>query len=238
MRGNLAIQENSRSLPEGHLFFVDCSRENWARLICWAMRAQKPDGWFVSITFKTFIPESSAFKLVRIWLGRLNSAYQAKGGCGLRWILATEWQIRSVVHFHLVILGNSMDALVSRKRWELRWESLGRKTGFCRIYTADKHAAPYLAKYMNKIGDIQRGGYWRGLEAPASASCRHTESNSIKCGSAHQHTRPLISGSGNRVSPTDKRGLLSVEPLIEPPRQLTKVGTPNPERKSSMRSCP
>jgi hypothetical protein len=60
------------------------------------------------------------------------------GGHRLRWVSATEWQIRKVVHFHLVIVGDGLRN-VSRKRWEFRWESLRRFTGFVRIYDADFH---------------------------------------------------------------------------------------------------
>jgi hypothetical protein len=45
--------------------------------------------------------------------------------------------------------------------------------GFCRIYDAQRKAAPYLAKYMNKTrgGELERGGSWRGLNVPNSVTC-------------------------------------------------------------------
>jgi hypothetical protein len=156
----------------GHKYFPDCQRETYAHYIQWAMWAghPKPDVWFGTFTFKTFVTDTKSTKLLIAWVGRLKQAYDDKGSHRLRWICATEWQRRDVVHFHLLISGVGLSEL-SRKRWEVRWETGDRNAGFCRIYDADRKAAPYLAKYMNKGGAITAGGYWRGLKAPGSVSC-------------------------------------------------------------------
>lgn len=159
-------------LPEGHRFFPDCERETYARFIQWGIWAghPKPDVWFVTLTFKTFIQFSKSWRLLTAWLKSINQAYEDKGGSRLRWIPATEWQLREVVHFHLLISGVGLSEL-SRKRWEVRWETRDRNAGFCRIYDADRKVAPYLAKYMQKGASLTRGGDWRGLQCPESVTC-------------------------------------------------------------------
>lgn len=160
-------------LPKGHRFFQDCKRETYARFIEWSMWSghPKPGVWFVTLTFKTFIKDWKSWVLLNRWLGHLRQAFNDKKGSDrLRWICATEWQKREVVHFHLLISGEGLSEL-SRKRWEVRWESGDRIAGFCRIYDADREAAPYLAKYINKGGELKRGGYWRGLSVPESVTC-------------------------------------------------------------------
>jgi hypothetical protein len=159
-------------LPSGHLFFQDCLRECNARSIAWALSLEKSEGWFVSMTFERFIGEFRATKLLQSWLGRLALGFEQKGGSRLKWVGATEWQLREVIHFHLVITGEGLRA-VSRKRWEVRWRSLDLNTGFCRIHDADYGAAPYLAKYTSKsrAGELHWGGAWRGLKIPDSLGC-------------------------------------------------------------------
>lgn len=160
-------------LPSGHRFFRDCQRETYARWIEWAMWAghPKPGVWFVTLTFKTFISEWRAWVLLKRWIGHLRESYtDIKGSDRLRWICAIEWQVREVVHFHLLITGDGLNDL-SRKKWESRWEATDRITGFCRVYDADRKAAPYLAKYINKGSELSRGGYWRGLITPGSITC-------------------------------------------------------------------
>jgi len=159
-------------LPPGHRFFPECSRETYARFIQWGIWSghPKPEVWFVTLTFKTFVETWKSWVLLKSWLGRLREGYEDKGGSRLRWICATEWQIREVVHFHLLISGAGLREL-SRKRWEVRWETGDRNAGFCRIYDADRKRAPYLAKYMHKGGELSKGGYWRGLITPGSVTC-------------------------------------------------------------------
>lgn len=163
---------NHQKFPPGHRFFQDCQRETYARFIQWGIWSghPTPEVWFVTITFKTFIDNWKSWVLLKRWLSNLSEGYEDKGGFRLRWICATEWQIREVVHFHLLISGVGLSEL-SRKRWEVRWETGDRNSGFCRIYDADRKRAPYLAKYMHKGGEITRGGYWQGLITPGSVTC-------------------------------------------------------------------
>ena len=165
-------------LPVGHRFFSDCLRENQALFIEWSLSRKNMFGWFVTQTFKNEESERSADKMFRIWVGRLTQSLISQGGGQLRWIRATEWQIREVIHFHSIVQGSRMEIL-SRKGWESRWESLSRNTGFCRIYDADRYAAPYLAKYTSKRlgGQLQWGGYWQGLDVPNLVKCVHRGSD-------------------------------------------------------------
>jgi len=169
-------------LPPGHRFFPDCQRETYARWIQWAMWSghPKPDVWFATYTFKTYVHERRAFIILKTFLAHLDQGYHKKPTLPntiglrrtgrLRWIAAIEWQVRNVIHYHLLISGQGLNEL-SRKRWEVRWMTGDRNAGYCRIYPADIKAGPYLAKYINKGGDLLRGGYWRGLKTPKSVSC-------------------------------------------------------------------
>jgi hypothetical protein len=176
-----------KSFPQGHRFFSDCLRETNARFIQWGMWSghPKPDVWFVTLTFKTFIESWKSWVLLKRWLGHLRQGYEDKGGLQLRWICATEWQIRHVVHFHLLISGVGLREL-SRKRWEVRWESGDRNAGFCRIYDAERNLAPYLAKYLDKGGELSRGGFWRGLKTPESVSCCRPGLSVIQSGESQE----------------------------------------------------
>jgi len=184
-------------LPAGHRFFIDCLRESYARMIEWSVSREDNSGWFVTSTFKTYEPLRRAYRDRDIWLGRLALGLVQSGGGWLKWICATEWQIREVVHLHLLVFGRGI-GLLSRKRWECRWESLDRNTGFCRIYDANKKAAPYLAKYTSKSlgGEIQWGGTWRGLIVPTSVSCSHIPHLVSRSESRLSPTRPCAAGLG------------------------------------------
>lgn len=169
-------RSSSLPLPAGHRFFQDCLRENWARFIQWSMSQKGHDAWFVTQTFKEYATSTWADRQYKTWVGRMKESLKDSGGSELRWIRANEWQTREVIHFHSIVQGKSLD-LLSRKSWEDRWESLAINTGFCRIYDAQKKSAPYIAKYCTKRlgGELQWGGAWRGLKAPAWVSCGHSQ---------------------------------------------------------------
>ena len=163
------------ALPSGHRFFQDCLRENNARLIQWMMCRKGVSSWFCTHTFRGYEGERSSKRLFRSWVGRLDQGLRDIGGSQLRWVLATEWQKREVIHLHSLVQGMELESQ-SRKSWESRWESLTMNTGFCSIYDADRKAAPYLAKYTSKTlgGELEWGGYWQGLKTPASVACSHS----------------------------------------------------------------
>lgn len=177
-------KEKREPLPPGHRFFRECLKETEARFIEWSMSVAQVDSWFITLTFKSYIPELRAHRLLKGWLGALWDAYRRTTGLdGLRWIVAQEWQKRLVIHFHLLLSGVRLNEL-SRMRWEHRWMGMGEKVaarvelfpcGFARIYPARKRAAPYLAKYAGKTGDqnglLIRGGSWQGLTVRRSLSC-------------------------------------------------------------------
>lgn len=139
------------------------------------MMKKDSESWFCTMTFKEYERPASASILFKKWAGHLSQGLYVSRGSRLRWVFAAEWQKREVIHLHSLVQGKGLGSL-SRKRWEIRWESLGRNTGYCRIYDADKKAAPYLAKYTSKAlgGEMNVGGYWRGLEVPASITCGHS----------------------------------------------------------------
>lgn len=149
-----------RLLPAGHRYFYDDDREQWARFIDWAITRKGIESWFVTFTFQNYVHPGRAEDICNRWLSRLNKALIDTESSRLKWVRATEWQHRGVIHFHLILLGCGLHSL-SRKSWEVRWKSLGG--GFCRIYNAELHSAPYLAKYLNKTrgGELQWGGAWQ-----------------------------------------------------------------------------
>ena len=165
-----------KRLPCGHRFFADDDREQWARFIQWAMSRRMVEGWFVTLTFKGYVPPPVAEHMCNRWLSRLNKALMDTVGSRLKWVRASEWQSRKVIHFHLILMAWGLHSL-SRKSWEVRWEGLGG--GFCRIYNAETRAAPYLAKYLNKSrgGELQWGGAWQeGIPSLVEASRWSSES--------------------------------------------------------------
>jgi len=161
-------------LPRNHKYFRDCLRECNARFVSWAMGSSPGSSWFVTMTFKDYIRLGYSKAVRNRWLAHLNDAVLNlnKGSARLRWISALEWQHRDVVHFHLIVIGKGID-LLSRKSWERRWQAIDSNAGYCRIYKADKRAAPYLAKYTSKSlrGELEWGGFWQGLYAPHWADC-------------------------------------------------------------------
>jgi hypothetical protein len=171
---NHLLSQSRVALPSSHRYFADCLRENNARLIAWAMSRGEGKSWFATLTFKDYIRTNHARNLRNRWLARLGQAVFDinRGVERLRTVSATEWQLREVIHFHLIAMGKGIDSL-SRKSWESRWESSSLFTGFCRIYDADEKAAPYLAKYTSKTlgGELEWGGDWQGLKSPASVNC-------------------------------------------------------------------
>lgn len=157
--------------PAGHRYFHDCHKETWARLIRWAMSKNRDGSWFITLTFKKYVSEKKAYSMLYSWLSKISDAYKSSTGArGLHWVIAQEWQERQVIHFHLILIGAGLN-LLSRMRWENRWEGMGG--GYARIYPADVKAAPYLAKYMSKSngGNMRLGGTWRGKTPQLSTRC-------------------------------------------------------------------
>lgn len=157
-------------LPTGHKFFGDCLRESQARMIEWAITRKSVTSLFVTLTFRVYVSEKKARKMVNRWLARLNQSLKDKGAGRLRWVCAKEWQERKVIHFHLLLIAEGLEH-VSRKSIEARWWNSGG--GYARAYDAVLQAAPYLAKYTNKdaAGGLEWGGYWQGQDFPASVEC-------------------------------------------------------------------
>jgi hypothetical protein len=157
------------SLPCGHRFYVDCLREQEARLIEWAIKCFIPDCWFFTQTFHYEINPVIALRYHGMFTARLAEAKLYSTGCEqLTYLSCGEWQQRDVFHYHSIFFGRGL-ANLSRKRWESRWLKLSGGFGSC--FGAELKAAPYLAKHNSrKYGDIQVGGDWRGLTLPQGLS--------------------------------------------------------------------
>lgn len=156
-------------LPQGHRFYKDCFREQEARLIAWLLHVHKDNAWFFTLTFKDWVSVYRAEKLRDRFLARLNQAYsKVEGAELLRSISSSEWQQREVIHFHMLIFGKQLGVL-SRKRWEHRWQSMSG--GFSSCYKAENKSAPYLVKHQIKNhpdSSLNIGGAWRGITPPRS----------------------------------------------------------------------
>ena len=164
---------NHRVLPQGHRFYYDCLRESWCQWIHWGINVlSDEDVWFVSKTFKREVTKGKALRLNHKWLNRLTQAYSIQYGHRIRWIRSMAMQKREVIHFHLLICARDL-GLLSRKRWEHRWQSMDWNNGTCRIYESDKSVgqARYLVREISKEGDISWGGDWRGLNTPGAVGC-------------------------------------------------------------------
>jgi len=76
------------------------------------------DSWFITFTFKTYVTEARGWRMVHALLSSLSQSYRDKiNVCrsnGIRWVVAQEWQKRSVIHFHAIVSGVRLDEL-SRK---------------------------------------------------------------------------------------------------------------------------
>jgi len=163
------VQAGKVSLPCGHRFYVDCLREQEARLIEWPIKRFYPDCWFFTQTFRYEINPVKALRCHGIFTARLAEAKLYVTGCEqLSYVSCGEWQQRGVFHYHSIFFGRGL-AQLSRKRWESRWLKLSGGFGAC--FGAELKAAPYLAKHNSKrYGDIQIGGDWRGLSLPRGLS--------------------------------------------------------------------
>jgi hypothetical protein len=162
----------------GHRFYHDCLRESWARWVEWAIKViPNEDIWFVTMTFKREVNAKRAITLSKKWLGRLWQAYDFEDkGLRIRWIRTMALQVRGVYHFHLLICAKDLD-LLSRKRWEHRWQCMDWNSGTCRVYRADYHIPPYLVRELTKEGDLSWGGLWRGLNTPGAIRCCEVSSS-------------------------------------------------------------
>lgn len=171
---------NPKKLPSGHRFFQDCLRETSARWIEWGISLfPEEEVWFVTQTFKREETGRQALILSHRWFNRLYQAYLDNSGIRIRWIRAMALQKRGVIHFHSLICGQDLD-LLSRKRWECRWENTDWNTGSCRIYDSDRSESPrYLAREITKEGELSWGGYWQGLNTPRSVTCCTSYARSV-----------------------------------------------------------
>ena len=170
IRAAYLVEYKKECRRRGHVFFHDCLREGYARFIEWGFRNCAPDDtWFWTGTFRFDVSQGRADACWRDYIRRLEDAVnqRTKGTVRLRYVLATEMQVRGTVHFHAIIHVKGLSQL-SRRRWEERWNWMA---GFCRCGAYCSAGAPYLAKYVSKGTDIQVGGDWSGRTAPRRLDC-------------------------------------------------------------------
>jgi len=123
-----------------------------------------PYYWFVTLTFKDDIPNSTANRIVARYMRGINEDLYGRRfrnkGLGLPYILARERQKRGTPHFHLLVGGDCWKLL--RKKYKQLWEGYDEETetitryGFARIekYNRKKGAMRYVSKYVLKGGEI------------------------------------------------------------------------------------
>lgn len=155
----------------GHLYFIDCLRENYARLIAWGFRGADPnDTWFWTGTFRAdYVNPGHADRIWEQYIMRLEQSlnHMTEGRSRLRYVRADESQIRGTLHYHALMHGRGLFSL-SRRHWEETWLNLA---GICRIGTYCSYSAPYLSKYLSNGAQLQFGGDWRGRTAPHRLRC-------------------------------------------------------------------
>lgn len=128
-------------------------RDAWVELL-----SRYPMQWFCTLTFADPVHPERAFKTFRKWVNELNRSLYGKRwqerGQGVYWVLAWEYQVRGVLHFHALI--GDTEALNNRARrltWMDRWSEL---VGFARIEEIKDRVAVdhYVTKYVVKGGQI------------------------------------------------------------------------------------
>jgi hypothetical protein len=125
----------------------------WGDLI-----ARYPWEWFANFTFIEDLHPEAALKKFKVWVSMLNRRlygprWAKKSHGGVYWVLAVEYQKRSVIHFHVLPIGIGTQ---DQFHWMKRWENLDRKTGFARIYPVEniEKVSRYLCKYVPKGGEV------------------------------------------------------------------------------------
>jgi hypothetical protein len=107
--------------------------------------------WFGTLTFDGPIHPEQAAKRWSRWLRLLES----RGGREIRWVRASEYQQRGVLHFHCLLAEVGSTACMAAKT---EWERIGG--GHARIvhYDPRLNGIGYLAKGANRGGEIDCGG--------------------------------------------------------------------------------
>ena len=128
-------------------------RDGWAELI-----NRYPWEWFVTLTFITNIHPEAALKAMKHWINLLNvelygRRWRKKPPYGVYWAACIEYQLRGVIHLHLLMAGVQN---ARRLTYMDTWLNLGNKNGFARVEPVQSQtkASNYLCKYVVKDGDI------------------------------------------------------------------------------------
>ncbi len=117
--------------------------------------------WFCTFTFVAPIHPEAADKAFRHFGNVLNrhiygKRWRSRPPFGTRWIRATEWQKREVIHFHALFSGIQDHSPYFAQKFEKVWlEQM--ECGYARIdlLRGDQQAAKaYCTKYITKDGEI------------------------------------------------------------------------------------
>ena len=104
--------------------------------------------WFITLTFKNPINESRADKLSRVFMNKFNQAIYGRHCKGLFYIRVKEYQLRGVIHYHILAGGFKSEVFnpYPLKEW---WYS---KFGIARVEKIKDRTRSinYLLKYVLK----------------------------------------------------------------------------------------
>ena len=157
---------------QGHYYFIDCDRENWARLINWGFRNERAaDLWFWTGTFRSerVSAEGAWRKLAEYMEGREEDLNEKNGGkARLRYAAVCEEQGRGTIHFHAIVYARGLGS-ETYSEWKKAWRQLA---GRSHIGPHRPKAAPYLAKFVHRGAEVYFGGDWSGRSAPKRLQCK------------------------------------------------------------------
>jgi hypothetical protein len=104
--------------------------------------------WFITLTFGRPLNENKADKMARVFMNKFNIAIYGRHHKGLFYVMAREYQLRGVIHFHILAGGPGSGKFDPYwlKEW---WYS---KFGIARIERIrnKEHSIAYLLKYVLK----------------------------------------------------------------------------------------
>jgi len=119
--------------------------------------------WMLHLTFRDHVHPERAGKLFRVLVSKVNRDLYGprwyKKRAGIRWVRGLEYQKRGVIHFHALFAGvRSLRRLTYMDWWE-------EAAGYARIQPIESQrgAIRYIVKYVAKGGEVDLGGFYRGV---------------------------------------------------------------------------
>lgn len=147
--------------PPAHACATLALRDAWTTFL-----GQWEWDWFCTLTFRDMVHPEAAEKRFRLLVNLMNRELYGsrwyKRHLGLKWVCATEYQRRGVIHFHALCSDVSQ---LRRLSYMDKWNELA---GYARIEEVHNTDAVYryVSKYVIKGGEITLGGALRGLPLP------------------------------------------------------------------------